>query len=775
MKITNQEKKRKQIQKYSNANGITLIALIVMIIILLILASITVSLLLGDNGIIGRAKEASFKTRLSQIKEEWDLHIAELQMGSLGEYDIKNIYAGDVLIDIIYEENLPIKEKQVQDIKELITKVGEEEETYLIIHEGELYYVSQPKIPNNDIQVKWCQDINIKIWNYTPPTGMDSTNGSYEKVNDLWLCTPTLIRGFVKEKTRYMKEDASKNLVPGTWIIQKPEADWYDYKNQKWANLYVESNGIESYYVWIPRYVYKKDEINSTTENGRMDVKFVDINNNYKDPVTDEETSWKELQSQGYQIPEAFYFGDNEDYLKNKPIPGYWMSKYQLSDLAKGDKYTVDYGTVATPSSITIINITVNSEKLEAEGKEIAEYQYAINGEIIYRSSTPEDHRIEVSSKGDRAVNVTIVDAEGKVLGSMTKLYEAADINEPELKGFDPDTTFYVYWDEKGNEHNEIPIREKAPEQWYDYGVQRWANIVSRNNGLESYFVWIPRYQYALDGVSERSYVKFIKGTGRQTDSGYQIPEAFWWDKNDNGVQDDGEQLTGYWMSKYQLSSEDPTKLTTEITAGSNALHVQDIVGSLIENEGVQYTYQYYINGVQKHTGTSANEHYVFRGLKEDTTYTINIIVREKVSNKYIGAITKKLKTKTPYVPDTTGFDKETTFYVYWDSNGEEVRKPLTDPNPPKEWYSYSDKRWANIVTTANETETYFVWIPRYEYRTVSDKQRTDVNFVTTDVTNDNGKCTPGYQVPSAFSWGDNGEIQLKGYWMSKYQLSNTP
>ena len=49
------------------------------------------------------------------------------------------------------------------------------------------------------------------------------------------------------------------------------------------------------------------------------------------------------------------------------------------------------------------------------------------------------------------------------------------------------------------------------------------------------------------------------------------------------------------------------------------------------------------------------------------------------------------------------------------------------------------------------------------------------MNFVTTDVTNDNGKCTPGYQVPSAFSWGDNGEIQLKGYWMSKYQLSSTP
>ena len=50
------------------------------------------------------------------------------------------------------------------------------------------------------------------------------------------------------------------------------------------------------------------------------------------------------------------------------------------------------------------------------------------------------------------------------------------------------------------------------------------------------------------------------------------------------------------------------------------------------------------------------------------------------------------------------------------------------------------------------------------------DNKRTDVNFITTDTTNDN--CSTGYKVPEAFTWGDNGEKQLTGYWLSKYQLS---
>ncbi len=35
----------------------------------------------------------------------------------------------------------------------------------------------------------------------------------------------------------------------------------------------------------------------------------------------------------GYKIPEAFYWGDNAtNYMENKPLTGYWMSKYQLNN-----------------------------------------------------------------------------------------------------------------------------------------------------------------------------------------------------------------------------------------------------------------------------------------------------------------------------------------------------------------------------------------------------------------------------------------------------------
>ena len=47
--------------------------------------------------------------------------------------------------------------------------------------------------------------------------------------------------------------------------------------------------------------------------------------------------------------------------------------------------------------------------------------------------------------------------------------------------------------------------------------------------------------QYAQPSIG-RTEVRFIEGTSTQTDTGYQIPEAFTFD---------GKQLTGYWAMKY--------------------------------------------------------------------------------------------------------------------------------------------------------------------------------------------------------------------------------
>jgi hypothetical protein len=577
----------------------------------------------------------------------------------------------------------------------------------------------------------------------------------------VYLCTPKLDTGFVKEKTRYITE-RDGNLIPGNWILKAPEEDWYDYKNQKWANLYVESEGIESYYVWIPRYVYK------IAENERMDVKFVDTNNNFTDAETEQVTTWQTLQQQGYQVPEAFYFGDNEEGEKNTAIPGYWMSKYQLSDLSNDDPYTIDFATTATPGTITIKDIKTSTDK------GIAKYQYALNGKIVHESTEPENHVLKDLAKGNKAINVSALDDKGQIVGSMTKLYELADVNSPDLTGFDQDTTFYVYWDENGVEHNEVPINQTAPNEWYDYGIRSWANIVTRNNGLETYLVWVPRYEYTLDARSQRSYVRFIKGTGTDTTEGYQIPEAFTWG-------DDGStQLKGYWMTKYQISDDSNPKMTAELSAGSDVIRVKNIAGSAM-TENIKF--EYYINGSKVHEGTNKAENYVYTGLEGNKTYTVNIIARNANTNAYIAAVTKKIETIGGNAPVLTGFNESRTYYVTFDENGDNMKvgdKIKNDgSNAPKDWYDYSSRKWANIVVTDGTvadgkitgatTTSYFVWIPRYQYSLDTVNQRTNVKLISGTGT----QTQAGYQIPEAFTWGDDNQVQLPGYWMSKYQMSN--
>ena len=56
--------------KFKKEKGITLVALVVTIVVLIILAGITLSLVLGQNGIVNKAKEARDKTQADQLNTE---------------------------------------------------------------------------------------------------------------------------------------------------------------------------------------------------------------------------------------------------------------------------------------------------------------------------------------------------------------------------------------------------------------------------------------------------------------------------------------------------------------------------------------------------------------------------------------------------------------------------------------------------------------------------------------------------------------------------------
>ena len=161
-----------------------------------------------------------------------------------------------------------------------------------------------------------------------------------------------------------------------------------------------------------------------------------------------------------------------------------------------------------------------------------------------------------------------------------------------------------VYYDEtnstwkKADENN-----SDASNKWYDYDNKMWANAVTvtSTNGntylnasagteipmsdINTMWVWIPRYTYTYlnTNTPEEIQIKFESGTNSSgtikctdavtgassvsetcTDSTngslkagtstYTHP-AFWWDKNDNNVRESGEELTGIWVGKFEVSS----------------------------------------------------------------------------------------------------------------------------------------------------------------------------------------------------------------------------
>ena len=174
--------------------------------------------------------------------------------------------------------------------------------------------------------------------------------------------------------------------------------------------------------------------------------------------------------------------------------------------------------------------------------------------------------------------------------------------NAPDLSGFNKDNTNYVSWDLTSSPYtinDSTTISGTAPSNWYDYtrGVNHWANVKTTGGGNDCYWVWIPRYAYCItEGYHTNTAgtidIKFLQGTTNtpidgssieiknQTGSGnWNVHPAFWFDKNDNGIEDKGEQLTGIWVAKYEASSSSVSEATVTsdlaTTGGGNVTNLQ--------------------------------------------------------------------------------------------------------------------------------------------------------------------------------------------------------
>lgn len=150
--------------------GITLISLVVTIIILIILASISIAMILGNNGLLNKAQTASDETKKSQATETMNLKITNIQISSYAEtQELPNLqYLADKLCednDMEYvltasKEHASLDKIDVTNISSIFTKLKEYPYEFEINSSLQLASIDGVKIAdnNNDGTVTLTQD-----------------------------------------------------------------------------------------------------------------------------------------------------------------------------------------------------------------------------------------------------------------------------------------------------------------------------------------------------------------------------------------------------------------------------------------------------------------------------------------------------------------------------------------------------------------------------------------------------------------------------------------
>ena len=331
---------------------------------------------------------------------------------------------------------------------------------------------------------------------------------------------------------------------------------------------------------------------------------------------------------------------------------------------------------------------------------------------------------------------------------------------EPDLSGFATDATYYVTYDENGNNetiYGRIDRVEKPTTGWYDYENKIWANVVTVTESNVTYWTWVPRYKYALGTNTADIYFvdindnckKIVDGTEETVDtSSYELPESFKFADT---------KLKGYWVSKYevQLSEDSGIEQLKASTQGSS------IEVSTTAPNG---TYTIYLNGVKIAEKQSLNSEYEIKNLKSTKIY--DVCVYNETTGRMVGR--KKKMVNSIISVDLSGFNPSNTYYVTYDKDGNEnIAGRMDKISAPIGWYDYENKKWANLVTVNDSDVTYWTYIPRYEYDTTgahSTVNLADVKFISKTQT----EADYSYTIPESFTFNSE---PLAGFWVSKYEV----
>lgn len=225
------------------SGGITLIALVVTIIILIILAGVSINILLGENGIITKARQAQKTQNVARILEKLELEKADLAITN--EYTAKL----DAYLQHLQSKGI-IEESDIKDSWNIgLGKcyiVVEDKYTFLLEQEGnniKITYIENPVVLKIDTQVNAevgtidATAVVANVKNATYEYSISTDNTSFE-VKNKSKNTHYVYSGLTADTQYYIKvkvtdENRTDELVkpvytsviqPGGYIAYTPTA-----------------------------------------------------------------------------------------------------------------------------------------------------------------------------------------------------------------------------------------------------------------------------------------------------------------------------------------------------------------------------------------------------------------------------------------------------------------------------------------------------------------------------------------------------------------------
>ena len=215
--------------------GITLIALVITIIVLLILAGVSIAMLTGNNGILTQAQNASEQTEVGAEKEA-------ISLAYIGATANKEGNGAVTDTDMDDQFGLNGTKADAEGTSPIIVTFDESNRQYMIDENGNI--TGPLEAPEETPE---------------PEAGGSIATMDYGVIEIKWLLGDT---NYVSETPNAptIKED----LPEGTTmeLVRYENGNWvsgtdYNYDENKWANAKVTIDGVDSYFVWIPRYAYR--------------------------------------------------------------------------------------------------------------------------------------------------------------------------------------------------------------------------------------------------------------------------------------------------------------------------------------------------------------------------------------------------------------------------------------------------------------------------------------------------------------------------------------